>query len=115
MPPPPSILTLGTAEKASGDSNVRLPCDWGNDPAVIQLLTDANDNFLSSATAFTAFNVATSGAGAPTVSGVQLDRSYVLSAKVSGGSTGTYAITYSVTLNNPDATQLNRTGLIKVY
>ena len=109
----PNVLMIGAAEKAAGD-RVRIPCDWGNEPGVQDLLLDSNGNYDSSRTAFTSYNITCTGAGAPIVSALQLDYKYQTSALVQAGSVGTYNLVFSVTLNDGDATVLSRTGTLEI-
>lgn len=94
-------LMLGGAKKAPGD-RVRISCDWGNEPLLIQ------------GYAIVAYDVTCSGVGAATVANVQLDYSYQTSALVSGGSVGTYDLVFTVTLNDPDDTEYERTGTLEI-
>lgn len=97
-----AVLTVGTAEKAAGD-RIRLPMDFGNEPLLIQGYT------------ISSYTVTSTGTGAPTISGAQLDYAYQVSALVSAGTAGaTYYIVYSITLNDPDATIIQRTGAIRI-
>lgn len=107
-----NVLTIGAAQKAAGD-RVRLALDWGNEPAVIELLTDANGNYVSTQTAFMAFSVQCFDVDAPDILSVQLDYPYVLSAILEGGARGYFGIVYSVTLFDPDQTVLTRTGTLQ--
>ncbi len=97
-----TILTVGTAEKAAGD-RIRLPCDFGNEPLLIAGYTIAS------------YTVTCTGTGAPTISGAQLDYAYQVSALVAAGTAGaTYSLVYTITLNDPDATIIARTGSLRI-
>ncbi len=100
MPNP--VLTEGTGEKAAGDA-IRFGMDFGDEPLLIQGNTIVSKN------------VTTSGSGAPTISAIQLDYAYQVSAKISGGSVGTYGITFTITLDDPDSSEISRTGILKIY
>ncbi len=98
----PAVLVVGVAEKASGDK-IRLPMDFGNEPLLIQGYR------------IVSFGASTSGSGAPTVTGAQLDYPYQLSCLVDGGTSGSsFDIVYSVTFNDPDSSVRARTGVLKV-
>lgn len=96
-----SELMVGGAKKTAGD-RVRVPCDWGNEPMLIE------------GYAITAYDVTCTGTGAPTVTSKNLDYPYQTSAIVYGGSAGTYNLVYSITLNDPDGTVLSRTGTMEI-
>ena len=96
------VLTQGKAEKASGDT-LRFPLDVGDDPLLI-----AGFNIVAK-------SVSTTGTGAPSLSGLQLDYRYQVSCLISGGSPGTYGIAFSVTLDDPDASVISRTGILTIY
>ena len=110
-----SVLTLGAAKKAAGDK-VRLSIDFGNEPAVVPLLVDSagNYNYTGTPVTFTAYDVQCSGVGAPTVSSIQLDYAYSVSALVEGGSTGTYDLQFTATVADGDGTELSRTGTLEI-
>ena len=101
MPATP-VLTEVVAEKSSGDA-LRFPIDFGDDPLLI-----AGFSIVSQ-------TVSTTGTGAPTVSGVQLDYRYQVSCLISGGSPGTYGITFRVVINDPDNSVISRTGILKIF
>lgn len=96
------VLTQGKAEKASGDA-LRFPLDFGDDPLLIAGFS------------IVAKSASTSGTGAPTLSGLQLDYRYQVSVVISGGSPGTYGISISVTLDDPDSSVISRTGILVIY
>ncbi len=97
-----AVLVVGVAEKAAGDK-VRIPIDFGNEPLLLQGYT------------ITSYTVTTSGTGAPTISGKQLDYAYQVSALFTGGTAGsTYDVVYSITLDDPDTSIRSRTGSLKV-
>lgn len=99
---PEAVMTVGQAEKAAGDS-IRMPMDFGNEPLLIQGYS------------IIAKNVVCPDAGAPSITGIQLDYAYQVSALISGGTAGeTYGIVFTITLNDPDNSELSRTGLLKV-
>lgn len=97
-----AALVVGVSEKAAGDT-IRLPCDFGNEPLLLQGYT------------ITSYNVTTGGTGAPTITAKQLDYSYQVSALFAGGTAGIYDVVYTVTLNDPDNSVLSRTGSLKIY
>jgi hypothetical protein len=107
----PNVLMSGTAEKAAGDG-IRIPCDFGNEPRLVQGASlDGNGNLVMSVN-IVSFNVTGTGL---TVAGLQLDYPYQLSARISGGTAGiTYDLVYSITLNDVDATVISRTGPLRV-
>ena len=95
------VLVLGAAQKAAS-AKLRIPCDFGDMPLLIQ-----------------GYNIATktvtcSGSGAPTVSGVQLDYPYQVSCLLTGGTVGTYDITYTIVMDDPDATTYVGVGNIQI-
>lgn len=95
----PSVLVIGTAQKAAGDK-VRIPMDFGNEPLLLDGFT------------ITSFSVTAAGL---TVADAQLDYPYQLSCVVSGGSAGmNYDVIYIVTFNDPDTSVRARTGTLKV-
>lgn len=105
-----NVLTSGTAQKAAGDA-VRLPMDFGdvsalNDGAYVQ------DGALVMPVGIIDYDVTCTGL---TVSDMNLDYPYQLSAKFSGGAAGTtYSAVFSITLDDDDATVISRTGPLKV-
>jgi len=109
------VLTIGTAFKAAGDQNVRMPLDLGDEPLVIELLTDpTTGEYDPNAAAIQTASVSVSPSG-PTLSRTQLDYPYQISCLVSGGTAGTaYNLTYSITLMDADATILTRVGALVV-
>lgn len=111
-----SVLMLGAAKKSAGDQNLRLPCDFGDDPFVIALLVDSDGEYdpAAAAVAFASYNVTCSGDGAPLVAAKTLDYPYQISAAFSGGDVGTYDVVFTATLTNADATVLSRTGTLEV-
>lgn len=113
MPTATPVLVVGTAEKAAGDG-IRIPLDWGDEPAFIDALTDANGNYDPDANVISSYDITISGTGAPTISLKQKDYNYSTSAFVSAGSAGSYNLVYTVTLNDADGTQLSRTGALTI-
>ncbi len=107
------VLTDGSITKSTGDK-IRVSFDFGNIQAIIALLTDSDGNFDPDATAIASYNVTTTGTGAPTISSIQLDSEYNLSCVVTGGSVGTYSLTFSVVLVDPDATQISRVAPLTI-
>lgn len=93
-------LTIGTLTKAAAD-RIRVACDFGNEPLLI-----AGNTIVSQ-------NVTTSGGGAPTVSSIQLEDGYLVTAVVDGGSAGDYDLVFSVTLDDSDSSELTRTAPLK--
>lgn len=101
-----AVLTTGAAKKTAA-AKVRVPCDFGDLPALIAGYTIVDKS------------VTCSGSGAPTVSGVQVDYTldgvaYQISALFDGGTPGSYDVVFSVTLNDPDATVVTCTGVLTV-
>lgn len=96
----PSTLVVGKAEKAAGDK-IRLPMDFGNEPLLID------------GAAIVTYDVTAAGL---TVTAKQLDYDYQVSALIDGGVSGTvYDVTYSITLDDPDDTEIVRVGQLEVY
>ncbi len=108
---PQDTLTIGAVSKTEADA-IRVYCDFGNQPEVIDLLVDADGDYDPDAVAFSSVNVTTSGSGAPTVSAIQQDYNYQLSARVSGGSAGDYGVTFAVVL--PGGVTISRTGNVQI-
>lgn len=97
-----SVLTQGTAQKSAGDK-VRFAMDFGNDPLIIKGYT------------ITAYTVTVTGSGSIAASDAQLDYAYQVSALIQGGLSGTqYEVVFTITLNDPNASQIVRTGLLEV-
>ncbi len=96
-----SVLTVGVAQKATGD-RIRLACDFGNEQALID------------GAAIASYTVTCVGTGHPLVTAEQLDYSYQVSAIFSGGSIGAFDCVFTITLNDADATVIQRTGTLKV-
>lgn len=105
-------LTSGPAEKSAGDT-VRLAMDFGDIPRLNRGAT-VTDGVLVMATNITSYDVTAAGAGAPTVSGKQLDYPYQLSALFAGGTPGTYEVTFRITLDDADSTIIRRVAKLKV-
>lgn len=113
-----SQTSLGTAEKTAAE-RLRLPVDFGD---VAQLVAGASGGApdpLVLAVNIVSQNVTCTGTGAPTVTGIQLDFPYQISALFSGGTPTTgnspgYPVTYSITLDDADGTVVQRTGYLKV-
>jgi len=83
---------------------------------VVSLLLNSDGDYDSSLTAITAFNITCTsdeGLNPPLVTAKTLDYPYVSSGAFSGGDVGTFNVAYSVTLNNPDLTELVRTGTLQ--
>lgn len=111
-----SVLTIGQAQKAAGDVRVRLPCDFGDDPMIVSLLLNADGDYDATLTAILGFNVTCTsdeGLNPPLVTAKTLDFPYVVSGAFSGGDVGTFNVAYSVSVNNPDLTELVRTGILQ--
>lgn len=95
-------LVSGTAQKTAG-SRQRLSMDFGN----IQQLIDG-------ATIAGTPTVTASPSGL-TISGVQLDYSYQVSALFVGGTADVdYTVTFAITLNDADATIISRKATLSV-
>lgn len=101
------VLSLGAAKKAAA-SRLRIPCDFGD----LALLRDG--------CTIAAYAVTIAGAGAPAVSDTQVDytapngAAYQISALFDGGTAGSYDITYSITLDDPDASEFTCVGVLQV-
>ena len=94
-----NVLVSGKALKAAGDK-VRIGMDFGNLPQLIAGYSIAS------------YTITCSGL---TVASPQMDYTYQISALFSGGTAGTdYSAVYTVTLDDPDATIVSRTGTIRV-
>jgi len=108
-------VNLGTISKASAEV-LRLPVDFGDVPQLIDGATGGAPDPLVLAVTISSFTVTCAGSGAPTVSSPQKDFAYQISALFSGGtpSNTAYVATYTITLNDADATVIQRTGLIQV-
>lgn len=92
----------GSASKGEGET-LRFAMDFGNEPLLIAGAT------------ITAQTVTCPDPGGPTVSGVQLDAAYQVSAKVSGGSAGNnYNLVYTITLDDADTSVIVRTAALSV-
>lgn len=96
-----AVLMQGNAQKAAGDS-VRMACDWGDEPLLIAGAT------------ITSFNITCSGVGAPTVTAKFQDYAYQTSALIAGGVPGSYELVFSIVLNDSDASELVRTGVLRI-
>jgi len=95
-------LVSGTATKSAG-SRQRFSMDFGN----IQQLIDGY-------TIVGTPTVSASPSGL-TISGVQLDYSYQVSALFAGGTVEVdYTVTFSITLSDPDATIISRKATLSV-
>jgi hypothetical protein len=108
----PNVMTSGTAEKSAGD-RVRLPIDFGDEPLLIDGVTIVN-GALTLVRNIVGFTMTTGGGSAPSVTNVQKDYPYQISGLFSGGSPGTYDVTCTITLNDPDATVISRIAPIRV-
>jgi hypothetical protein len=94
-----AVLTIGVAEKAVGDK-IRLPIDFGNEPLLIE------------GHSIVTFDVTAVGLS---VSSKQLDYAYQVSAVIDGGVAGTeYDVVYTIVLDDPDASEFSRTGVLRV-
>lgn len=108
--------SLGNVNKASAEV-LRLPVDFGDVPQLIAGASGGAPAALVLAVTIASFTVTCTGTGAPTVSGQKLDYPYQLSALFSGGTpapNSPYPVTYTITLNDADATVIVRTGTITV-
>lgn len=105
-------LVSGTAQKAAGDT-VRMPMDFGDVPALYRGVA-VTDGALVMDVEVASYDVTTSGSGAPTVSGKQLDFPYQVSALFIGGSAGEYNVTFRITLDDADSTVISRVARLKV-
>lgn len=102
----------GSCQKSAGD-RVRIPTDYGNENLLVDNAQVVN-GVLVLPYSIVAFSVTATPADL-TVTGVQLDSQYQISALISGGTSGqTYFITYSITLSDPDQTTIVRTGALQV-
>lgn len=104
---------LGTIEKGVAEK-LRLPVDFGDVPQLIDGATGGAPSPLVMAVNIATKDVTCTGSGAPTVSGVQLDYPYQISAVFSGGTPGSYTATYTITLDDSDGITVVRTGIIRV-
>lgn len=100
-------LVSGVAEMVAGSSQ-RLPMDFGDIPQLIDgativshtvTCTPAEDNTLTP----------------PTVSGIQLDYAYQVSAFFAGGDAGLYNVEFGIVLDDADATEIVRVGQLRLY
>lgn len=97
-----NVLMEGMAQKAAGDK-VRIAADFGNEPLLIQGYS------------ITSQNVTCADGSPPTISGIQLDYAYQVSALFDGGTAGTqYNIVFTIVLDDPDASEIARTGILSV-
>lgn len=95
-------LVSGTATKSAG-SRQRLSMDFGN----IQQLIDG-----ASITGTPTVSATPSGL---TISSIQLDYSYQVSALFAGGTADTeYTVTFTITLDDADATIISRKATLNV-
>ena len=113
-----ATTSLGTVQKTVAEI-IRLPVDFGDVPQLIAGASGGAPNPLVMAVTIQSHNVVCSGSGAPTVSAQQLDYPYQLSALFTGGTASPsgspgYPVTYTITLNDPDGTVIQRTGFIIV-
>lgn len=106
---------LGNVTKAAAEV-LRLPVDFGDVPQLIAGASGGAPAPLVMAVTITSFSVVCTGSGAPTVSGQKLDYPYQLSALFTGGTAQQtpYPVTYTITLNDADATVIVRSGTITV-
>ncbi len=108
----PNVLAIGTSQKASG-SKIRIPCDFG-DIEILKLSFLLGLGYTISSYAITA---APSGL---TISDAQVDYTldgvaYQISAMVDGGVAGTdYTLSYAITLDDPNGTEITASGTLKV-
>ena len=96
----PAVLVVGVAEKAAGD-RVRIAMDFGNEPLLIAGYTIVD------------FDVTVT---APlTVASVQVDYPFQISGLFEAGTAGTtYDVVFWIQLDDPDATELERTMTLNV-
>ncbi len=95
-------LVSGAAQKTAG-SRQRLAMDFGN----VQQLIDG-----ATITGTPTVSATPSGL---TISGVQLDYAYQVSALFEGGTGGSdYDVTFAITLDDADATVFSRTATLAV-
>lgn len=96
-----AVLVEGVTEKAASD-RVRMPMDFGNEPLLIQGYT------------IVSYNVSCSDTDPVLITGKQLDYAYQISGLISGGTSGVdYNIVFTLTLDDPDASVITRTGVLK--
>lgn len=100
-------LVSGTAEMVAG-STIRMPMDFGD---LRQLIDGAS---IVSKTVSAALAPGESGTP-PTVSNVQLDYSYQVSAKFSGGTAALYNVTFTIGLDDADGSTIVRVGQLRIY
>jgi len=113
-----SANELGTITKTAAE-RLRLPVDFGDVPQLVAGASGGAPDPLVMSVNIASYNVTCTGTGAPTVSRQQLDYPYQLSALFSGGTPTTgssagYPVSYTITLDDPDATVIVRQGYIKV-
>lgn len=105
-----TVLASGTGQKAAGDT-IRLAMDFG-DIAALAAGAAVTDGELVMGVEIADYDVTAAGL---TVSGLQLDYPYQVSAKFSGGAAGTtYDCVFAITLDDSDGTVISRTGQLKV-
>lgn len=104
-------LTSGTVQIAAGDL-VRLPMDFGN---IRQLVAGAAvvNGVLALTTTIASYSITTGDPGLA-VTRPQLDYPYQISGLFQAITPGTYAATFRITLNDPDATVVTRVGTVVV-
>lgn len=108
-----NVLMSGTVEKSAGDA-IRIPCDFGNEPRLVAGASLDADGNLVMVTNIASQDVTVSPAG-PSISGIQQDYPYQISARIAGGTSGvTYSLVYTIVLDDSDATEISRTGPLRV-
>lgn len=110
--PANNVLTSGKVQVAAG-SKVRLPMDFGNTPQLVAGAAVVN-GALVLACAITAKTVTCTGTGAPTISGIQLDYPYQVSAVFDCPTAGQFTVVFTITLNDPDGTKVSRSAPLEV-
>lgn len=95
-------LVTGAAQKTAG-SRQRFAFDFGNIPQLIAGYTIVGTP------------VVTALPSGLTISGIQLDYPYQVSALFSGGTADVdYTVTWAITLSDPDATVISRKATLSV-
>lgn len=111
----PNVMVSGTAKKAAAGKE-RFPVDFGDAPALIALaLPQLVDGALPDPLTDPLIASYTVTGGGLTVTSVQLDYPYQLSAVFAGGTAGTtYDAVFTITVDDADGTIITCTAPIEV-